>query len=254
MTMPRCSRALLSALAVAAVAVLAVAGMASARMSSQKLGPKLCETTGGGKFVAIPGFPGEMIDRRLLADIRWIEKRYPIFITDGYSMDAVHAASGEHPIGLAIDIVPNKAEGGTWNDIDALALWAEPKQNQPRAPFRWVGYDGDEGHGRGNHLHLSWSHSETKPGHPAALVDTVRCPDPIGGSTNPPPDPPDPPDEPTQPTGPTTGGAAPHGHHAGDPDRNRSRDRDHGARHDGHGSGGVSGKLTLAPPVPETDE
>ena len=29
----------------------------------------------------------------------------------------------------------------------------------PRPPFRWVGYDGDAGHGCGNHLHLSWNHA-----------------------------------------------------------------------------------------------
>ena len=40
-----------------------------------------------------------------------------------------------------------------------LALWAEPVQNQPVPPFRWVGYDGDAGHGCGNHLHLSWNHA-----------------------------------------------------------------------------------------------
>src|SRR4051794_34303905 len=91
----------LRVLAIAAIAVLAVAGIAQSagRMSSRVLGPKLCETTGGGKFVSIPGFPGERIDRRLLTDIRWIRHRYPIFITDGYSMDDVHAANGEHPIG-----------------------------------------------------------------------------------------------------------------------------------------------------------
>ena len=29
----------------------------------------------------------------------------------------------------------------------------------PRPPFRWVGYEGDAGHGCGNHLHLSWNHA-----------------------------------------------------------------------------------------------
>ena len=32
-------------------------------------------------------------------------------------------------------------------------------QNRPRPPFRWVGYNGDAGHGCGNHLHLSWEHA-----------------------------------------------------------------------------------------------
>jgi hypothetical protein len=253
-------------LATALIAALAITAIASAGMVSTKLGPTLCETTGGGKFVPIPDFPGERTDRRLLNDIRFLEKRYKIFITDSLSTDPVHAANGEHPIGLALDIVPNTGAGGTWNDIDRLANWAEPKQNQPRAPFRWVGYDGDSGHGRGNHLHLSFAHSETKPGVPAQLVDTIRCPNAIGGGDpQPPTTQPDPPDEPDAPTGPSTGGATAHGHQGNDPGRDRDRDRDHGHNHNGPNgpntggtgsgtipSGGVSGKLGLAPPVPET--
>jgi hypothetical protein len=145
-------------------------------MVSHKISKNVCLTTGGGKFVDIPGFPGERIDRRLLPDLRFLERKYKIFVTDGLSGDPVHAANGEHPIGLATDLVPNTAAGGTWNDIDRLAHFAEPVQNQPRSPFRWVGYNGDAGHGRGNHLHLSWNHSETKPGTPAASVYTLRCP------------------------------------------------------------------------------
>ena len=90
--------ALLGTLALAATVGLALAALAVASpMRSTKLGPRLCETTGGGKFVRIPGFPGEMIDRRLLTDIKWIEQRYPIFITDGYSLDDVHAAERRAP-------------------------------------------------------------------------------------------------------------------------------------------------------------
>lgn len=181
----------LTALAVAALAVLCVAA-AGAAMRSEKLGPRLCETTGGGRFVHIPDFPGEKIDRRLLADIRYIRNRWPIMITDGHSLDPVHSANGEHPVGLALDIVPNTAEGGRWRHIDQLAEWAEPKQNRPRAPFRWVGYDGDANHGRGHHLHLSWSHSPSQYDRPARVVYTLVCPgaakppdddDPAPGST-----------------------------------------------------------------------
>jgi len=168
---------LLVTAALACVALL-IAGPATAGkgMRTTKLGNKLCKTSGGGRFVAIPGFPGERIDRRLLADIRWMKRRWDIFVTDGYSDDAVHAANGEHPLGLAADIVPNKAAGGTWKKIDRLAAWAEPAQDQPRAPFRWVGYDGDAGHGHGHHLHLSWSHSDAQPFTPARTVYSVRCP------------------------------------------------------------------------------
>ena len=180
------SRPLLTGLAAALALVLAVAGIAAAaRMTSTKLGPSLCETVGGGKFVDIPGFPGEMLDRRLLADVRWLRQHYRIFITDGYSLSDVHSELGEHPLGLALDIVPDKAAGGRWSDVTRLARWAEPRQNRPRAPFRWVGYNGDAGHGRGHHLHLSWSHSRARPGRPAKLINTIRCPDPIGSPDRP---------------------------------------------------------------------
>lgn len=169
------TKILLPALIVAALLVATVAE-APAKMVSKKLSPNVCQTTGGGRFVAIPDFPGERIDQRLLPDIAYLERRFKVFVTDGLSNDPVHAANGEHPIGLALDIVPNTAAGGTWRDITALAKWAEPTQDHPVAPFRWVGYNGDASHGRGNHLHLSWNHSETKPGVPAATVDTLRCP------------------------------------------------------------------------------
>ena len=174
------AQALGPALAVAAALVAIVAGPASGAMRSAQVEPGLCETTGGGRIVPIPGFPGERIDRRLLDDVRLLVRRYRIFVTDGYSRDPVHAPNGEHPMGLALDIVPDKAAGGRWSHIDRLARWAEPRRNRPRAPFRWVGYDGDRGHGRGHHLHLSWNHSPTRPGRIARTVLTSRCPDGSG--------------------------------------------------------------------------
>lgn len=163
------------ALALAAVA-LGVAGIAPAAMRSEKLGPLLCETTGGGRFVKIPGFRGEKIDRRLLDDVAYLRERFRIFVTDGYSLDPVHSRNGEHPIGLALDIVPDRANGGKWRRIDRLAEWAEPRQDRPRAPFRWVGYDGDAGHGRGDHLHLSFNHSPTDYNDPARVMQSLKCP------------------------------------------------------------------------------
>lgn len=170
----RTHKLLLTLAAIALVALLAAP--AGARMVSHKIARNVCLTTGGGRFVDVPGFPGERIDRRLLPDLKYLEKRYKIFLTDGLSNDPVHASNGEHPIGLAADIVPDTSRGGTWRDVTALANFAEPTRDQPIPPFRWVGYNGDAGHGRGNHLHLSWDHSDTRPGVPAESVYTMRCP------------------------------------------------------------------------------
>lgn len=146
-------------------------------MVSTKIGKHLCETTGGGKFVKIPGFPGEKIDRRLLKDVAWMKRRYKIFITDGFSTSGIHAPNGEHPIGLAADIVPNRAKGGNWRKITRLAKRFEPRQNRVKMPFRWIGYNGDPGHGRGHHLHLSWAHGrKTRFGKPTWRVYTRICP------------------------------------------------------------------------------
>jgi hypothetical protein len=125
---------------------------------------------------AVPHEAGDMVDSRIVPDLRWLAARYPIFITDGYSgplpngehigCDECHAGNSDHLNGLAVDIVPTEPTstcGPNWEPITSLALWAEPEQEKPVAPFRWVGYDGDVGHGCGNHLHLSWNHAPAKP-------------------------------------------------------------------------------------------
>lgn len=108
-------------------------------------------------IVDIPGQPGKKIDARILPDLQWIIEKYKVKVNDGYAPTG-HTPGGEHPHGLAVDLVPDTAKGGTWDDVDALAHAAEPTQNAPKKPFRWVGYTGDHGHGRNDHLHLSWDH------------------------------------------------------------------------------------------------
>jgi hypothetical protein len=120
---------------------------------------------GGGRLVLVPGQGGVRVDERILGDVLVLQRRYRFTITAGYAPTG-HAAGGEHPLGLAIDVVPGR--NGSWDDIDALARWAEPVQDRPRPPFRWVGYDGDPGHGRGNHLHLSWIHAPDPSRRPPA--------------------------------------------------------------------------------------
>ncbi len=144
---------------------LAGCGAAPAAAS---LGGAVHRITGGGEIVPIPGSPGESIDSRILPDVLALRERFRLTITDGYATSG-HAEDGEHPLGLGLDVVPGPR--GSWDDVDRLAAWAEPTQNKPRRPFRWVGYDGDDDHGRGHHLHLSWEHGPA-PGHrpPAAWV------------------------------------------------------------------------------------
>ena len=133
--------------------------------------------TGGGRLVEIPGQSWARVDSRILPDVLFFIRRYHVQIWEGFGTIG-HEPFGEHPLGLAVDILPGP--GGTWDDVSRLARWAEPRQNHPRAPFRWVGWNGDFNHGHPSvckprlgcapHLHLSWSHSPTPPRHIARTV------------------------------------------------------------------------------------
>jgi hypothetical protein len=144
---------------------------------------------------SIPHEEGDMIDARLLPDLRWIAQRYPIYVTDGYSGPApgggwsgchgCHVAGSDHYNGLAVDIVPlvpSSRCDAKWTAITRLARWAEPVQGKPVLPFRWVGYDGDAGHGCGHHLHLSWNHAAAKRYALAPWVETFPAPEFEGGA------------------------------------------------------------------------
>ncbi len=138
---------------------------------------RLAARTGGGRRVKIPGQTWARVDRRILPGVLWMVRRYKVRITEGYATVG-HTRFGEHPLGLAVDIEPGA--GGTWAGVARLARWAEPRQNRPRLPFRWVGWNGDANHGhpaickprRGcaPHLHLSWDHTPTRPNRSARTV------------------------------------------------------------------------------------
>jgi hypothetical protein len=146
---------------------------------------------------AIPHEEGDMVDRRIVPDLRWIAARFPIYVTDGYSgplsngehvgCDNCHVRNSDHYNGLAVDIVPLRPSSKcdeSWRGITRLAEWAEPVQNEPVPPFRWVGYDGDAGHGCGNHLHLSWQHSPVAQFELAEWVEVFPV-GPAGGARKP---------------------------------------------------------------------
>jgi hypothetical protein len=166
------ARAGSAALCAAAIALLAL--FAATPVGAAPIPTRTVYAT--GRIVPIPASipheEGDMVDRRIVPDLRWIASRYPIYVTDGYSgplpsgarvgCNGCHVKHSDHYNGLAVDIVPFEGSPKcdvAWRPITRLARWAEPTQNRPRAPFRWVGYDGDAGHGCGNHLHLSWEHA-----------------------------------------------------------------------------------------------
>lgn len=126
----------------------------------------------GDWLARIPG--GQECDRRIVPDVLALIRVYHIAVTACYAPTG-HATDGEHPLGVATDIVPGP--GGTWDDVDRLAHdvgWIRAcgaSGVRPACPLdpwlRFVGYDGYPNHGRGNHLHLSWQHG---PGRPAETV------------------------------------------------------------------------------------
>jgi len=154
----------------------ALLGLASSRAAAEPIPAPTRLVYAPGKIVPIPASipheDGDMVDKRIIPDLRWIAQRYPIYVTDGYSgplpsgehvgCDNCHVKGSDHYNGLAVDIVPAEPSSrcdSHWTAVTALALWAEPRQNAPLQPFRWVGYNGDAGHGCGHHLHLSWNHA-----------------------------------------------------------------------------------------------
>jgi hypothetical protein len=155
--------------------VLALGLMAAASSNAGPTSTRIAYTA--GEIVPLPASvpheEGDMVDSRIVPDLRWIAQHFPIYVTDGYSgplpngehvgCNNCHVRGSDHYNGLAVDIVPLNGTSGKcdagWAAITRLALWAEPVQNKPALPFRWIGYDGDAGHGCGNHLHLSWNHA-----------------------------------------------------------------------------------------------
>lgn len=189
----------------AAVAVMAVALLlCSLAATPAAAGPASTRIVrAAGRIVPIPASvphqEGAMIDSRILPDLRWIAANFPVYVSEGYSgprpgggwagCHGCHVGHSDHYNGLAVDLVPlhpSSTCDANWHGVTRLAHWAEPQQNHPVPPFRWVGYEGDAGHGCGNHLHLSWEHAPAAPYHLAEWVEVF----PVGQSETAPAAPP----------------------------------------------------------------
>ena len=135
---------------------------------------------GRGWLAAVPGFPGERCDRRIVPDVVAITRAYGLTLVDCFG-GAPHEVGGEHPLGLAADLSP---VDGDWTRTERLARAAGWSPScaasgcAGRGPFRVVLYNGYPGHGDPRysstpHLHLSWQHGPAAPFHPAPWVRTV---------------------------------------------------------------------------------
>jgi hypothetical protein len=159
-------------------ASVAIAGLCSA--SAGAVAPSYHTNFRQGKIIplgnSVPHAEGVMVDRRIVNNLRFLADRYAIYVEEGYAgplpgvgqvgCRKCHVKNSDHYNGLAADIIPLRWDGhgcdGSWKPVTNLARWAEPRQNHPRLPFRWVGYNHDEDHGCGDHLHLSWEHADAK--------------------------------------------------------------------------------------------
>jgi len=140
-----------------------------------------------GRWLApVPG-TGMRCDARIVADVLYLIHRFGLTVTACFAASG-HKIHGEHPLGLAIDVVPRD---GDWDRTDATArffAWspscaASGCAGKVHPPMRVVLYNGYPGHGDPAHcrqpaclahLHLSWAHGPAEPLTPAPWVDQLR--------------------------------------------------------------------------------
>lgn len=119
-------------------------------------------------------------DRRIVPMMRYILWRFKQQAGDCFDVTpGRHSYYGEHPLGDGCDVYPNPRAGGTWDDTDKLAEWLHWRRSCtmsgcPNRAFKFIGYDGYPNHGKYNHLHLSFKHSQAKHGTRAAVVWVMK--------------------------------------------------------------------------------
>jgi hypothetical protein len=135
----------------------------------------------GSWLANVPGTQAQC-DARIVPNVVMLLARYHAWVSDCYAPTG-HESSGEHPLGLAVDLTP---ANGNWAEMEQLARFAGWRPScassgcagQTHTAFRFVGWNGYPGHGdpahagSNAHLHLSWSHG---PGHPARWVSLIAA-------------------------------------------------------------------------------
>ncbi|WP_051323856.1 lytic transglycosylase domain-containing protein [Candidatus Solirubrobacter pratensis] len=139
---------------------------------------------GEGWLVAVPGSNGERCDARIVPDVLALLSRFGLRLSACYG-GAPHATDGEHPLGLATDLVPVDGDWGRTLTAARAFGWSPEcaAAGCPgRGPFRVVLYNGYPGHGdpahtSTPHLHLSWQHALAEPFTRARWVRVLIPPD-----------------------------------------------------------------------------
>jgi hypothetical protein len=157
-----------------ALAPQAGCGSSSARSEVSRLGSAVRERGSGGLVplpMSITGGTRIECDRRVRSDVVALARRFRVRVTACFAIG--HASDGEHPLGAAVDLVPDPDVAWT-SSTERLAREAgwmtscaasgvAPACARP--PFRFIGYNGFPDHGDpthcqpcagGAHLHLSW--------------------------------------------------------------------------------------------------
>jgi hypothetical protein len=156
-----------------------------ALVASASTGPAQRVPFNGRWLAPVPG-TAERCDARIVADVRFILERFGLRLTACFAASG-HAAGGEHPLGLAADLVP--ADGDWERTLRAAQYFAWAAScgasgcaGRVRAPMRVVLYNGYPGHGDpahcpppacAAHLHLSWAHAPTPPLTPAPWAEAL---------------------------------------------------------------------------------
>jgi hypothetical protein len=139
-----------------------------------------------GRWLAPVPSTGVRCDARIVEDVLYLIRRFTLTVTACFAATG-HALGGEHPLGLAVDVVP---EDGDWKHTLAAAQsfgWspgcaATGCADATKPPLRAVLYNGYPGHGDpahcappvcAAHLHLSWAHGPAEPLTPAPWVTTL---------------------------------------------------------------------------------
>jgi hypothetical protein len=141
------------------------------------------EADGSGWLAPVPGFSGERCDARIVPDVVALTSEFGLQLTACFG-GRPHVVDGEHPLGLAADLVP---VDGDWSRTLRLAEtfgWSPSCAASGcggRGPFRVILYNGYPGHGdpahsATPHLHLSWQHAPAAPFTRAAWVRVLITP------------------------------------------------------------------------------